>query len=202
MNKGISLTALATEIERQKDAKHDLIAPTKAITMGNAGTPVGLGLAIDNVGDKGYEVYGINASAHAQIAGRLGIPVKYYERMQVEAPKLLAENVNEWLHRSDDRRMLRTLDGNVRAFLSDRYQRIDNHEIAEVALPILAALPEVRIVSANITEHRMYIQAVTPRLTADVKLNDPVQAGVIISNSEIGSGAVSIAPMVYRLALP
>ena len=194
MNKGISLTALATEIERQKDAKHDLIAPTKSLTMGQAGHEVGIGLAV------GTDVYGINQTAHRQIADRLSIPTKYYERMQVEAPKLLAENVNEWLHRSDDRRMLRTLDGNVRAFLSDRYQRIDNHEIAEVALPILAALPEVRIVSANITEHRMYIQAVTPRLTADVKLNDPVQAGVIISNSEIGSGAVSIAPMVYRLA--
>ena len=37
MNKGISLTALATEIERQKDAKHDLIAPTKSLTMGRPG---------------------------------------------------------------------------------------------------------------------------------------------------------------------
>jgi len=119
--------------------------------------------------------------------------------MAAEAPSMLTYNVNEWFRRKPERRMVRTLDGNVRAFLSDRYQRIDNGEIAHVALPVLAKLPEVQIVSSQITEHRMYIQAVTPRLTENVGLNDAVQAGVIISNSEIGMGAVSVLPVVYRL---
>jgi hypothetical protein len=196
MNKGISLSALAAEIERQKEAKHDLIADTSALTMLRDGNT----LDIDDAGDDGHEGYGINPTAHSQIAARLGIPLKYYQRMQTEAPSLLAENVNEWLGKNPERRMIRTLDGHVRAFLSDRYQRIDNHEIAEVALPVLAQLPEVQIVSSQITESRMYIQAVTPRLEGEVKLNDRVQAGVIISNSEIGMGSVSIAPIAWRLA--
>ena len=37
------------------------------------------------------------------------------------------------------------------------------------------------------------------RLEADVKKGDTVQAGVIVSNSEVGMGAVSIQPFVYRL---
>jgi hypothetical protein len=119
--------------------------------------------------------------------------------MKAEAPSLLTTNVNEWFRRNPEPRMIRTLDGNVRAFLSNRYQRIDNAEIAEVALPVLLKLPEVRIVSSQITEHRMYIQAVTPRLTENVGLNDAVQAGVIISNSEVGMGSVSVLPVVYRL---
>jgi hypothetical protein len=33
--------------------------------------------------------------------------------------------------------MLRTLDGQVRAVLSDRYRRLDNFDLAESVLPIL-----------------------------------------------------------------
>ena len=33
--------------------------------------------------------------------------------------------------------MVRTLDGKARAFLSDRYHRIDNEQIAEAVLPVL-----------------------------------------------------------------
>jgi hypothetical protein len=190
MNKGISLSALAAEIERQRDAKHDLIANTAAMEL----FPDGQSLLVD-----GGELFQVNGTAHSQIAARVGIPAKYYDKMRAETPELLATNVNTWFKKTPERRMIRTLDGNARAFLSDRYQRIDNHEIAEVALPVLARLPQVQIVSSQITEHRMYIQAVTPRLTENIGLNDAVQAGVIISNSEIGAGSVSIAPMVYRL---
>jgi hypothetical protein len=195
MNKGISLTALAQEIERQKEAKHDLIASTAAISMTSNGNT----LTIDDAGDDGFEEYGINQTAHSQIAARLQIPAKYYDRMRTAAPALLATNVNEWFHRNPERRLVRTLDGRARAFLSDRYQRIDNAEIAEVALPVLASIPDVQIVSSQITEHRMYIQAVSPRLEGEVKKGDAVQAGVIISNSEIGMGSVSVQPVIWRL---
>lgn len=190
MNKGISLTALAQKIEEQQAQKHDLIADTRAITMADDGK----GLIVAGQGE-----YGIQKNAHDQIGARLGIPAKYYDRMRNEAPHLLAANVNTWMQQNPERRMIRTLAGDARAFLSDRYQRIDNHEIAATALPVLLNLPEVQIVSAQITEHRMYIQAVTPRVHGDVAVGDKVQAGVIISNSEVGAGAVSIAPMVYRL---
>jgi hypothetical protein len=199
MNKGISLSALAAEIERQADAKHDLIASTSALTMHaeSGQAPV---LEVSDGGDGTGSVYGINQTAHSQIAGHLGIPTRYYDKMRTEAPELLADNVNTWFGRRNERRMVRTLDGNVRALLSDRYQRIDNNEIAQVALPALAKIPEIQVVSSQITEHRLYIQATTPRITGAVKVGDNVQAGVIISNSEIGGGAVSIAPMIYRLA--
>lgn len=193
MNKGISLTELAQTIERQKEAKIDMIASTKALSMLDDGKT----LAIE--AGSASQTYGINGTAHDQIGARLNIPAKYYDRMQAEAPALLARNVNEWFNRSDDKRMIRTLDGNVRAFLSNRYQRIDNHEIAEVALPVLAQIPDVQIVSCAITEHRMYIQALSPRVQGEVKKGDVVQAGVIVRNSEIGSGSVSIDTLIYRL---
>ena len=38
--------------------------------------------------------------------------------------------------------MVRTLDGHARAFLSDRYRRLDNYDLCEHVLPILQRLPE------------------------------------------------------------
>jgi hypothetical protein len=120
--------------------------------------------------------------------------------MRLEQPMLLAENVNTWFQANPERRMIRTLGGDVRAVLSDRYNRIENEEIAEVVIPILHDIPDVKIVSCELTERRMYIQAVSPRVQGEVKKGDVVQAGVIISNSEIGMGSVSINAMDYRLA--
>ena len=56
-----------------------------------------------------------------------------------------------------------------------------------------------RFESCEITESRMYLKVVNPRLEAEVTPGDIVQAGVIISNSEVGLGSVSIQPLVYRL---
>lgn len=68
-----------------------------------------------------------------------------------------------------------------------------------MTLPILGGLPDIRFESCQITESRMYIKAVNPRLQAEVSPGDIVQAGVIISNSEVGLGSVNIQPLIYRL---
>ena len=143
--------------------------------------------------------FGINDHAHGQIASRLDIPRKYYARMQAESPALLATNVNTWLQKNPERRMVRTLGGTVRAFLSDRYMRVENEQIAEVALPILAEIPDVQFVSTALTETNLYIKAVAPRVAGEVRKGDVVQAGVCVRNSEVGAGAVVIEPFVYRL---
>ena len=45
----------------------------------------------------------------------------------------------------------------------------------------------------------MYLKIVNPRLQMDVTPGDTVQAGLIISNSEVGLGSVLVQPLVYRL---
>ena len=68
-----------------------------------------------------------------------------------------------------------------------------------MTLPILGGLPDIRFESYQITESRMYIKAVNPRLQAEVSPGDIVQAGVIISNSEVGLGSVSIQPLILLM---
>jgi hypothetical protein len=43
------------------------------------------------------------------------------------------------------------------------------------------------------------MQLVTDKITAEVKRGDAVQLGLVVSNSEVGSGALSIQLLVYRL---
>ena len=45
----------------------------------------------------------------------------------------------------------------------------------------------------------MYIKVVNPRLQQEVTPGDIVQAGLIVSNSEVGLGSVSVQPLIYRL---
>lgn len=91
--------------------------------------------------------FGMGENAHRQIGAYTGIPASYYDKLMT-SPQLLAENVNHWLkdkavqaQLNPERRMIRTLDGNVRAFLSDRYRRIDNEMVAEAVLPVIGKMP-------------------------------------------------------------
>lgn len=190
-----SLIELAQEIERQAHAKKDYVADTRTLSM----MPSAARLAI--VGQTADME--LTHTAHRQLAERNGIPFKYYERMVQESPALLSQNVNHWLQAQPERRMVRTLDNKVRAFLSDRYARIDNYDVAQVALPILKDVGVV-IRSCEVTENRLYIKASAPGIVAPVKgskrVGDLVEAGIMITNSEIGLGALSVKPFYMFLA--
>ena len=193
MLKGITLPELATEITRQQRDAKDYLVDTTAMTMKDGA--YGLGMYVD-----GMQPFGLSEIAHSQLGQYLEIPAKYYERMRTDSPQLLAHNVNHWLQTSaPDQRMLRTLDGNLRAFLSNKYRRIDNADVAEAVLPIISSMPDARVESCEITKTRMYIKVVNPRLQADVKIGDTVQSGLLISNSEVGMGSVNICTLIYRL---
>ncbi|MCL4745641.1 MAG: DUF932 domain-containing protein, partial [Burkholderiaceae bacterium] len=102
-------------------------------------------------------VYGVTDLARRQLAEKLRIPFTYFERMRTERPALLDRNVNTWLQGDQEPRMIRTLDGQVRAVLSDRYRRLDNYDLAENVLPILQRLEGARFESVELTETKMYL---------------------------------------------
>ena len=45
----------------------------------------------------------------------------------------------------------------------------------------------------------MYLKVVTPLLKHEMAPGDVVQAGVVVSNSEVGQGTLSVQPLLYRL---
>jgi hypothetical protein len=197
MQSGITLPAFAAKLKAQRAQKQDFIVDTAVAAM-EIDADSGPRIFFDSE-EAGPQSLPILPIAHGQIGDRIKLPAAYYKRMLAEAPQLLATNVNHWFKSNPEKRMIRGLDGSARAFLSNRYNRIENQEIAEVALPILSEIPDIKIIACEITERRMYIEAVAPRTQGEVVKGDVVQAGVVISNSEIGLGAASVAALDYRL---
>lgn len=202
MKTGKSLAELAAEITRQAQSKRDFIADSRALTMAPDAR-----LELHQNGNGVIETLPLKPLAHRQLGERIGIPAKYYDRMLVEQPDLLATNVNTWLHKNPEKRMVRALDGQVRAFLSDRFRPLENVDLAEAVLPVIRDL-NVEIVSAEITDTKFYLKAVDPSITKDVptgrKLGDgthvffdTVCPAIVISNSEVGCGALSIETAIW-----
>jgi hypothetical protein len=196
MKSGRSLVDLAHELERQISSKRDLVVPSSFLQC-RTDEDGSLKLIVDS--RQGDGEYGVTGLARRQLADKLKIPFAYFERMRTEQPQLLDRNVNTWLQSDGDRRMIRTLDGQVRAVLSDRYRRLDNFDLAENVLPILQRLEGARFESVELTETKMYLKVITPRVEFEVAPGDIVQAGIVITNSEVGCGTLSVQPLIYRL---
>ena len=154
MKTGLTITEMAAEIERQAAAKADYLVNPLSMEMDSTGRmPM---LRVTEGGMDQLEPLEIQETAHRQLGAHLNIPWKYYERMLQEEPGLLADNVNRWLHKGEPtQRLLRTIDGRARAFLSNRYRCIDNFEIAQAVLPIIMGMPGARFESTQITENYM-----------------------------------------------
>lgn len=197
MKQGRSITELAQEIERQANEKRDFIAPSSSLRIQTDSEKKQSALTISMNGE-GSEQFLVNPWFHTQVAQQWKVPQKYYERLLADHPDLLDWTVNTLMNREPKNRMVRVLDGRARALQSDRYRPLDNYDLANASLPVLAEVPEMSILSCEITEYRMYIKALFPRIQKEVKVGDVVQSGVVISNSEVGKGSVRVEPLVYR----
>lgn len=222
---GRSLQDLAREIERRAEAKRDFIAPAQKLAVeviDPAKDTLTKLLPTDAVqSTKPYPVltiagrgdaFPLQEVAHGQLAEFAGIPMAYYRRMLTEEPQLMAANVNTWLRAMGPkaRRMVRTLDGQARALLSDGYRPLDNEDLANAVLPVLMD-QELMIVSCEVTERRLYIKAIDSRIERDVPTGkkmgdgshvffDTCSPAITISNSEVGHGSLSIETGVYTKA--
>ena len=197
MKTGRPLNEVMMELNRQNQRKKDYIGSVQALRLFEDGQTFEIGSM------SGAQQFGTTRLFHRQVASALGIPAKYYDIMQSQKPELLAQNVNAWLSDRENSYMIRTMDyggGRVaRALLSDRYRRIDNMEIASAVLPLFAGSDQYEVISSEVTENRMYLKILSRRLEMEVVPGDYVQAGVVISNSEVGLGSVNVQPLVYRL---
>lgn len=198
MKQGRTLNELAAELTRQNSAKADYVADTRdlAVIAGNAedNRPR---LVVNNVGE-----FPVKELALAQMGERVGIHASYLQKMRDEAPQLLATNLNHWFGEKPERRMVRTLDGANRAFLSDRFKRIDNYDLVQVALPAIMEVPGLTVRSCEVTERRLYVKATFPHLEREIKSarkNDIVRGGLMFGNSEVGHGSIFVTPWAEYL---
>ena len=199
MKQGRSLSEVMAELKRQEEVKQDFIGPSEAFLL----QPDGSTFQISHAATGQQEFFGTTDLFHRQVGSTLGIPAKYYDQMRKLKPELLAENVNSWFSDKGSSYMIRAMDygyGRVaRALLSDRYRRIDNLQIAMAILPMFMGDAQYEVMSAEVTESRMYIKISFHLKRYEVVPGDWVEFGIIICNSEVGLGAVMVRPFLNRL---
>lgn len=228
MKSGMTIEALLTEVQRQSNAKKDYVASTaddiRMVPMQGFPNEVavvlqkGAGSSIEQsvaqiVG--GSNVFTLNnplerlevtEHAHRQIAGRLQIPWKFYFRMLSDHRDIVIDNVNKLFEREPGTRLLRTLDGKLRAFLSNRYKRIDNDAVLASCLPpIVKGDLETTLLSSNVTDRNLYLKVLFTGEGMEQEIGqtrdgtpDIVRPGFTLSNSEIGTGSLNISAFFFR----
>jgi hypothetical protein len=154
--------------------------------------------------------FGITENAHRQIATRLDIPWKFYSRLTHDHPDMLLANVNGLFEREPKSRLFRTLDGKVRAFLSDRYRALDNQEVLEMTLPAILESPAgghipTQVLGGNITPDHMNMKVLfegehlRQEITSLTRTGESrfIQPGFRLTNSETGNGALKFEAFFY-----
>ncbi|MES2459249.1 MAG: DUF932 domain-containing protein [Armatimonadota bacterium] len=148
--------------------------------------------------------------ATSQMCQRLGIPAAYFRRCSLP---LQDAQVNHWLYQAGDdddapydlpgnqssqKWLLRAKGDQVRGILSDRYSRLNNRDVLDSLMPLVAdAAFEVDWFA--VTEESLHLRLFDPRLSREVLPGDRVMAGLHIGNSEVGKRAITVDALVYRL---
>lgn len=125
-----------------------------------------------------------------QMAQTTDLPLKFIDGLQrVAAPwgkELLAHNLKTvFTHRfAKSRYLLRSLSGEVRGFLSDRYRRLDSRPIVEAfasAVQAKGALPY----DGYVTDTKIALQAIMPEVYEPIP-GEMVAYGLSLENSDFG----------------
>jgi len=207
--KTIEINVLAQEIDRVKHNFLDHITEPGEVRVGvnDAGTDLAMTIMRKEMSPEGdpklsFPSYGMTEWAHKQLADKVGIPKKYYDRMRTpEHLWLLEKNVNTWIDDNGGRR-IRTLDGKVRAVLSSSFLPIDNWMVAEEFLQGIVRHkldPKEDVQACSISDTHMHLRATIPHMKEDIKKGDTVIQGLMVSNSEVGASSFRVEPFLLRL---
>ncbi|MGX5183375.1 DUF932 domain-containing protein [Streptomyces avermitilis] len=221
-----TLDDMVSLLRAQRDSKVDIVTSASDLRMEGgmlriAGDPT----AITAHGVGRAETLLLPTEVLDEQAGaKLGIPVGYLKKTRREQIGLYDANINGWLASAPSRKfMVRTLQdrsrgtGVARALLSDKYKVMDNLDVLVAALDgIHQAGHPGEVTSCDLSDRRMYVRIEAPQVAVAARelLKDyrspfsgqtgaelpEVHAGLVITNSEVGCGAVSIIPRaVFRV---
>lgn len=212
MKRGLNMMELIDEVQRQSRSKLDVLADTReAVRMVEMEEyPDHVAMVVLQSDQSELQRFSITDNAHRQIAGWLSIPWTYYKRLLNDHRDLVITQVNALFEREPGTRMLRTMDGKCRAFMSNGYKRLDHDTILAKTLPALYSkngeLPAHKVLASHIDDNDMRIRVVwtDDALAQDIgdaphgKGRDIVMPGFEIGNSETGRGSLFVRGFFYR----
>jgi hypothetical protein len=218
------------EIQRQKASRRDYIYPAAKLTMQDGRLVFGASQSF-RVGDRIYTEWAdaeraadasgekleplgqtgalpLSRTAQRQLAEKLGIPMRYVDDLRERRHGDLADyNFTALLGRATGRFLVRTLDGSVRAVLSDRYRILDNADVFFASADTLQEAGAV-VWNARLWDDGFELFAVSDRLTGEVQRDPGYQrrghhshetggpdvhnVAAKVTNSETGCGGLNV----------
>jgi hypothetical protein len=145
----------------------------------------------------------LHRHAILQMAQILDVPVKFIDGLQTTpqpwAQELLAHNLSTlFSNRFAKRRyLLRSVSGELRGFLSDRYRRLDSRPIVETfatAVQKKGAVPY----EGYVTDTKIALQAIMPEVYEPIP-GELIAYGLSLENSDFGNGALSVRAYLLRI---
>jgi hypothetical protein len=134
----------------------------------------------------------LSETATFQLCQKLEIPVRYYRRLPGEMQAVVA---NYDLNRQNGKSfLLRGKSEWIRAFLSAEYVAYNNSQIAQTAESLLRN-GALDVKSFLLEETHMFLKIISEDIH---DLESGLKAGIMIGNSEVGMGSVSVEPFVFR----
>ena len=240
-----AISRIAGQIIEQKKTKRDFIYPTRLLTFTDRGElglkEVGKAFEVDGLivfdweeaerradeaalADRdstirtidGVPALPLNKTAAQQLFGRLNVPMKFASYLEgKEYRDILGDLMRELLVRDDRKFLVRTLNGKVRAVLSDRYRMLDNADL------FFCAVEKFQESGAQLWKARLWddgfeMFGVAPHIAGEVttdrtfdpgdgwssrwygKGGDVHNAAVRIRNSETGQGGLEVKLSIMR----
>lgn len=205
-NENGALMSLMQKVADQAARSADYLAPTNDLlkTTSEDGAPQ---MVIEANHGEPTQILDINSVAFGQLANHADIDVRTAKRLQANYPAEFDALLNAHFSKEPKRKMLRTFadyhnGGTLRAFVSDRFKTFDNVNLLQSSLPqLMESDARWRVVSADISERRMYLRLKSEVQTGTgANVGDVMANGLGLSNSETGSGSVSVFQIAWTLA--
>jgi hypothetical protein len=140
----------------------------------------------------GIGVWPFSEHAMSQFCQKLDIPVRYFRRLPDEMKMTVA---NFDLRRLKGTSFFVRGKGDwVRAFLSAGYVAYNNREIGQIVAELLGDV-NILVKDFVLEETNMYLKIISEEIR---DREAGLKAGIMIGNSEVGMGSVSVEPFVFR----
>ena len=197
----MNLNAFLDTMKERSNRRLDFRAPVNALNLeyNDAQGSYVLGAKIND----DQKQFNLNHNAKRQVCDKLGIPAKYFDYLEKSGHHNLAmDNINYLFNHGDGVNTVRSVDGTMTAFLSDRFDIVDNDFVAGAVIEAIGddySKENLNIIDASETDKKLYMKITKPSVNAEITKGDVVEAGVIISNSETGHGAINVNPFINRL---
>jgi hypothetical protein len=146
---------------------------------------------------------GVHRHARRQLCDRLGIPNQYADDLCVSGEgsawrrNLFGQTLREHLDHAGERFLMRSVDGQVRGVLSDKFRRLDGRPMLDAFVAGCKAIGAVPTEGVA-TDLRYSVRAIIPTILEPIP-GEYMVAGLSQTNSDFGAGQYAVSAFMLRL---